>query len=112
MPKTYQEMDPELALKLIEGYDDVLTGEMRKQEAFYRQFDCPRCGGKCDKHFLSIQHAFPQNGESLVPRSGLKCRLCDCVFDPHSGLMVSLGNAGKITERVLPTLTPFVGGDE
>lgn len=112
MPKAYEEMDPELALKLSEGYPDVLSGETRKQEAFYRQFPCPRCGGPCDRHFLGVSHAFPQDGETLLPRSGLRCNLCDCVFDPHTGLIVQLGNPGRIQERLAATKVPFIGGEE
>lgn len=112
MPKVYQEMDPEVALKIIEGYEDELTGESKKQEAFYRQFRCPRCGGECIKHFISAQHAFPQDGDVLLPRSGLKCKLCDCLFDPHTNLIITLGNAGKINERLGATMIPNIGGGE
>lgn len=87
----FVEMDPEIALKLIEGYHNELEPEHKAQEAFYRQFSCPRCGGNVEKHFLGIQHAFP--GDSILPRSGLKCVRCACVFDPHSGLVVSIGEA-------------------
>jgi hypothetical protein len=103
----FVEMDPELAMKAIEGYANELGPEHKVQEAFYRQFPCPRCGGKTEKHFLSIAHSF--SGDGLLPRFGLKCMLCDCIFDPHSSIIVDLGNAGKIGERIRPTLTPIIG---
>lgn len=111
MPKIFQEMDPEVALKMIEGYENELDPAAKVQEAFYRQFVCPRCGGKCQKHFLGPNHAFG-DPDSLVPRSGLKCLACDCVFDPHSNLIVSLGNVGNIPERVVPTQRRWFGGEE
>lgn len=112
MPPTYKEMDPDLLEHLLEGYEDELTGEARKQEAFYRQFRCPRCGGECEKHFLGVGHSFSSTSDTYLPRSGLKCKLCECVFDPHSDLIVGLGNAGKISERIQPTLVPLIKPDD
>jgi hypothetical protein len=106
----FQELDAEIVLKMLEGYENELEPEQKGLDAFYRQFRCPRCKGPCLKHFLSTDHAF--GGETAVPRSGLKCTLCDCVFDPHTGLIVSLGNLGNIPARVGASLTPYVGGEE
>lgn len=101
MPKVYQELDPEVAAKAIEGYDDVLTDEATKLEAFYAQHRCPRCGGACAKHFISVEHAFSPNSDTPLPRSGLRCMRCDFTFDPHSGLAVSLGtDVEEVIERV------------
>lgn len=106
----FKEMDPEVVLKLLEGHENELEGEQKGLDAFYRQFRCPRCKGPCEKHFLGAEHAF--GGDTAVPRSGLKCQLCDCVFDPHTGLIVTLGNLGNISERVGASLTPYIGGEE
>jgi len=86
---SFKEMDPELALKLIEGYQNELAPEQNVQEAFYRQHVCPRCGGNVEKHFISVRHAF--GGDGLLPRSGLKCLRCNCLFDPHTNLIVDVG---------------------
>jgi len=88
----FKEMDPALAAKLIEGFDNELDGEQKKLDAFYRQFRCPKCKGNMAKHFISVQHAFPDG--ALVPHSGLKCLSCDLVLDPHTGIVVGLGTAG------------------
>jgi len=101
MPKVYQELDPEVAAKAIEGYEDVLSGEATKLEAFYRQQRCPRCGGACEKYFISVEHAFGENSDTPLPRSGLRCSQCEFAFDPHSGLAVELGKgADRVIERV------------
>jgi hypothetical protein len=86
---TFVEMDQELALKLIEGYENELEPEQKKQEAFYRNCACPRCGGQCEKRFISADHAFGDG--SVLPRSGLKCTMCNCLFDPHSNLILEIG---------------------
>lgn len=104
----FKEMDPELVLKAIEGYQNELEPAKNVQDAFYRQMECPRCHNtQLERHFVSIDHAF--SGEDILPRSGLKCVLCDCIFDPHTGLILKLGNVGNVKERILPTLTPIVG---
>jgi len=99
---TYQELDEDALLRAIEGYTDELVGERRKLSAFYRQFNCPRCKGECDEVFISVDHSLPKDDE-LVQRSGLKCRICEAIFDPHTGIIVSLGNPGKIQDKYLAT---------
>ena len=106
----FKEMPQELVEKLIEGYENEIEPAYKVQEAFYRQMACPRCQGRCEKIFLSKEHAFSEG--SLVPRSGLKCTLCDCVFDPHSGVILDLGNPGKIPGRVGAANVPYIGGEE
>ncbi len=106
----FQEMDPELCTSLLEGYENELEPEQAGLDAFYRNCRCLRCGGQCEKVYLGAEHAF--GGDTAVPRSGLKCKLCDCVFDPHSGLIVELGNPGNIGERMNASQVPWVGGED
>ena len=88
----YQELDPELAWKALEGYEDVLSSQARAQDAFYRQFRCLRCRGQVERT-TDLRHAFDPTGEILVPRSLLRCPSCALVFDPHTGLTVSVGHS-------------------
>jgi uncharacterized protein with PIN domain len=82
----YKEMDPALALKAIEGFENVLEPEAKAQEAFYRQFRCKRCGGQCRKEMVR-GHVF-SDPQTMVPRSCLRCPSCDILYDPHSDLVV------------------------
>lgn len=82
-------MDPDLARKILEGYEDELSGERKKLEAFYRHCRCPRCQGACQKEASPPNHAF--GGDSLVARSVLRCTRCRCLFDPHSDLVLDRG---------------------
>lgn len=93
MPKPFQEMDPEVALRAIEGYENVLVGEQKKLDAFYRQFHCPKCRGPMRKE-TTPQHAFG-DPDTLVPRSFLVCMDADCghSFDPHSGITLRVGGS-------------------
>lgn len=79
-------MDPELAMSLIDGYENELEGELRKLEAFYRQFTCPKCRSSMAKELNSL-HTF-SDPETLVPRSLLRCTSCDLLLDPHTGLIL------------------------
>ena len=85
----FEELDAEIAAKAIEGYENELSAETQKLDAFYRQFDCPRCGGGCQRETLP-GHAF-NDPDTLVPRSVLRCRSCSCLFDPHTGLLLDRG---------------------
>ena len=85
------EMDPELAAKLIEGYTNELEPQRKALEVFYRQFRCKQCGGACQKEHVK-GHVFGDI-DSLVPRSCLRCVTCNCLFDPHSGLLLERGSS-------------------
>lgn len=89
----FKEMDPELVLKAIEGYENELEPAKKVQDAFYRQIRCVRCGsGHLEKHFLGVGHSFNAEAGELLPRHGMRCTVCKCVFDPHSGLVVETGS--------------------
>jgi ribosomal protein L37E len=95
------EMDPELALKAIEGYENELAPEAAKLEAFYRQFNCKRCGSSALNKEVDVRHAFADE-DTLVPRSLLRCAVCGFLFDPHSGLTLEIGR------DFVPILDPTV----
>jgi hypothetical protein len=88
----YIEMDPALAWKSIEGYQNELDAEQKGLDAFYRQFKCKQCGGPLQKEFLT-KHAF-SDPNTMNPRAVLRCTLCKWLFDPHSGLVLEVGEKG------------------
>lgn len=83
------ELDPLVAWKAIEGYQNELGSEQRGLDAFYRQFRCKRCSGPVRKE-ISANHTF-SDPNTLVPRSLLRCLNCKCLFDPHTGLILEMG---------------------
>jgi hypothetical protein len=84
------EMDPELALKAIEGFDDELAPAAKKLNAFYRQFSCKRCGSTALSKEIELRHTFSDQDE-VVPRSLLRCSVCNFLFDPHTGIVLEIG---------------------
>jgi hypothetical protein len=99
--RVYKEMDPELARRLIEGYQDELTPALKAQDAFYRQFNCPRCKGSLQKE-IDSRVAF--TGDGLIPKALLRCATCRYLIDPHTGLVVEFGDASKIPYEAIPTI--------
>lgn len=91
---SFVELDPAAVLKAVEGYQNELDSEKRRLDAFYRQFRCKQCQGEVRKETLA-NHAFG-DPDCLVPRAVLRCLRCDFLFDPHSGLAISMGDPEKI----------------
>lgn len=89
------ELDPELALKLIEGYTDELTPAAKAQDAFYRQFRCPRCQEQMSKEFDG-RHAF--SGDTLIARALLRCNSCGLLLEPETRMVIEYGSQAKAHE--------------
>jgi hypothetical protein len=85
----FVEADPELMLKAIEGYQNELEPEKQRLDAFYRQFRCKRCQGECRKETVR-GHCFSDQ-DVAVPRAVLRCLTCGLCFDPHTGLVLEMG---------------------
>ncbi len=99
--RVYKEMDPELVRGLIEGYEDELTPASRAQDAFYRQFSCPRCKCKLVKE-VDSRTAF--TGGGLVPKALLRCPNCRYLIEPYTRVVVEFGDASKIPIESIPTI--------
>lgn len=98
----HKELDPELAWKAIEGYENVLEGPAKSQELFYQQFTCPRCSIQLQKEFDS-RHVF-SDSDSLIGRALLRCSNCRYLVDPHTNIVLEYGNASKVPHDVIPTI--------
>lgn len=101
---TYTELDPEVARKAIEGFEDVLTEEGQKLDALYRSFTCPRGCGSLHRETDS-RHAF-SDPDMLVARSLLRCSNCGYLIEPHTRVVIESGNAGKIELESSPLILP------
>lgn len=97
----FKEMDPEVARRLVEGYQDELTPEAKAQDAFYRQFRCPRCQCSLEKRF-DARTAF--DSESLVAKALLQCPNCSYMVEPHTNLVIDSGNPAKVPLTAIPIL--------
>jgi hypothetical protein len=105
MHMPYVELDPEIILAAIDGQENVFTAEQEKAEAFYRQFICPSCKGGSLRKYFTPGHAFRQGSGWIIARATLICNECSCHFDPHSGLILEMGNPAKVPSA-LPIVNP------
>ncbi len=103
----FKELDVEVALQAIKGYEDVLSPEAKGLEAFYRQFSCPRCQGGLQKEF-DARHAFA-NPDTMNARALLRCAGCRYLVDPHNNVIIEYGDASKVPLESIPILN---GGKE
>jgi rubredoxin len=99
----FKEMDPELALRLIEGYQDEITPAVEAQEAKLRKFYCPRCKGGLQKEF-DIRTCFKP--DEILAQPLLRCRNCGYLIDPATRVVIEFGDASKIPVESSPLILP------
>lgn len=95
-------LDPQITLRLLEGWEDTLTPLAEERERFYKSQCCPRCGGNAHTKTGDPKRLYV-NGEAL-PRYQLRCDNCSCLFDPFSGIVLEMGNLGEAFEPTIPIL--------
>jgi hypothetical protein len=86
----FKTLDPALAAKMVEGYTNELEPQRKALDAFYRNCICPKCKGRCEREPVQ-GHVFG-DPNVFVPRSCLRCKTCDCLFDPHSNIVLEMGD--------------------
>lgn len=94
-------MDPEEVARLLEGHKDIVTSLAEKREQFYNDQQCPSCASTSHTRSTNANIAFL--GNDPIARFILECQDCGCVFDPHSGLVLQLGNRARL-EPAIPIL--------
>ena len=81
-----------LAALLIQGEEDLITPRVELEQQIRDTTPCPRCGGHFEK-VLDPDRAF--SPDRVLPRFFHKCEVCGYTHDPHSGLVIDLGNPAK-----------------
>lgn len=99
-------LDPIITSKLLEGHEDVITPLAEERKNFYQNQNCPHCDGNSLTMQGDSKTMF--RGNDPLPRYTLSCDNCDCLFDPHSGLILSMGNRAK---AFVPSV-PLIDGPE
>lgn len=85
----FKELDPDVVLKLLEGQQDLLTPELKKEEAFFRNTSCPTCGERGLEAVLNEKRPFSPGVP--LPNKFLRCR-CGTEFEPYTRLILSVGS--------------------
>lgn len=95
-------LDPQITKKLLEGHKDIITPLATQRGNFYKMQSCPHCGGNALQKFGEPGSLFV-DGDPIA-RYRLRCDNCDCEFDPHSGIVIRIGNIGKAYVPAVPLL--------
>ena len=85
----FKELDPEVIRKALEGQEDVLGSEAKKEQALFRNTSCPNCGAYEHEQVLNAKRPFTPG--SPLPNKTLRCMPCQTEWDPFSGIIVSVG---------------------
>jgi hypothetical protein len=91
-------MDPQLIRELLEEQEDILTPEIKAEEALYRHTRCPMCSkGDCEKRTYAPKVVMGENGEPIVEQSPFSsgalpegyahCIHCGTDFNPYTGMI-------------------------
>ncbi len=81
----FKELDPEVIRKALEGEADILTPALKKEEAFFRNYPCPRCDSASHETFVNARTPFTAG--ALLSNKLLRCLECRTEFDPGTGLI-------------------------
>lgn len=95
-------MDPQVIRQMLQGHEDILTPEIKTEEAFYRNTRCPMCAqGDCEKRMYEPKISMDAEGQpvvdqspfasGLLPEGYAHCIHCDTDFNPYTGVIFSTG---------------------
>lgn len=89
---------------LIDGQDDLLTPLIEADKPIYEGASCPQCGGTATKAFDLVRTLTTSRA---IPRYNCKCTICDCHFEPISGLIIEVGKSQAVDPVTLvPIINP------
>ena len=82
---------------MIEGEEDILTPEIKAEEALYRNTRCPMCGkGECEKRLNPVRSIVDDDGNTalitpfgsgMLPEGYAHCINCGTDFNPYTGMI-------------------------
>jgi hypothetical protein len=88
-------LPPELLRLLVKDEEDILTPRAEKRAFAVGLDPCSRCGGKMQETLNSVH---PFTPEEPLPRTLAVCDDCGFSYDPHNGIIVSMGNPAKVED--------------
>lgn len=97
--KPIKTLDVNETLKILANYKgpDFIKSEVEKEEKFLSGRNCVKCGSKSLlktpqmgwKEDDGIMFKGPIFGD-VLPKNYLKCKVCNCEFDPYLGIIVGM----------------------
>lgn len=83
----FKPMDPELALKAIEGQENILAPRIAEVDRYFSHLRCPECGGEVMKYVDPTRPLFLEG--DLTPNYMARCRACEVEFEPYTRIQTS-----------------------
>lgn len=99
---SYVPLHPEFLQNCIENYEDTITEQHQKDIERCTESSCPRCGGKCIAK-ANVDQMLRQGSTRYAYLA--ECIECGCLHNPDSGIIVELGNLGRL-EPAIPIVRP------
>lgn len=101
----FVEMDPDDIRALLEAKDekgnllhqDVLAGELTKEQALFRHSSCPKCRSSSSESFVDVRAPFIQG--VALPNRLLRCLRCRTEWNPYSGLITKVTSSEDESAR-------------
>lgn len=93
-----KELSTEQIWAALEGQQDLLSGEVKKEEAVFRNTPCPECRGF--QHSPFIFSTRPFSPLSALPKKHLRCLDCGCEFDPETRLVTKASASPNETDAL------------
>lgn len=85
MSKPFHEMDPDTVRKLLEGHENVIDLEAKREQGFLQTVACPKCGKYGSEARVNPRQPFIRG--VVLPNKFLVCLNCETEFDPHTGII-------------------------
>jgi len=90
----FKTLPTETVRKALEGQEDVLTPALKEHEAFFKRLSCLSCGGEVMPVIHPVMdketgQRSPFRAGNVLPNYLAKCKVCETVFEPYTGIQVS-----------------------
>lgn len=98
----YRPADQNKLAELVSEYEDAITGPFHQELDAVTAHPCPRCGGQVQAE-PDIERMLLQGSTRYALLS--RCTACGCLFQPDMGIIVEMGNLGRL-EPAVPLINP------
>lgn len=97
-------LDPDVARRLIEGEQDILTPAARRRWDLFERLRCPACGGGVGEERQARDMERSPVVDGVTPHGRARCVACRCLFDPFTKLIYEQGSPAHAVEPAIKIL--------
>ena len=86
MTKSFNELDPEVVRKLLEGHENVIAPAVAKEQELLSSSTCPACNSGSVRTGINPKLPFVKG--QILPNKLGTCLECGAEFDPRSRVIL------------------------